>query len=375
MASVTYDHVWKKFGDVVAVQDLNLAIEDKEFLVLVGPSGCGKTTALRCLAGLEEITQGEVLIDDQVVNDVAPKDRDIAMVFQSYALYPHMSVYDNMAFGLKLRKLDKADIDRRVQESARTLGIEGLLKRKPKELSGGQRQRVAVGRAIVREPKVFLFDEPLSNLDAKLRVQTRAELSKLHQRLETTFIYVTHDQTEAMTMASRIAVMNKGLLQQLDTPQVLYDHPNNLFVAGFIGSPAMNFFNGKVIVEEGTMYIDLGSFRVKVPEHDMPRYDSVIDKEIIFGIRPEDIHNPEFAPPSIIAEPVEVNVDVTELMGNEIFLYLINGNHNFIARVDPRTQVSFGDKMTVVFNMDNYHIFDPSLDPENPPVVGGITKE
>ena len=301
MASVTYKNVWKKYGDVIAVQDLNLAIEDKEFLVLVGPSGCGKTTALRCLAGLEEITQGEVLIDDQVVNDVAPKDRDIAMVFQSYALYPHMSVYDNMAFGLKLRKLDKADIDRRVQESARTLGIEGLLKRKPKELSGGQRQRVAVGRAIVREPKVFLFDEPLSNLDAKLRVQTRAELSKLHQRLETTFIYVTHDQTEAMTMASRIAVMNKGLLQQLDTPQVLYDHPNNLFVAGFIGSPAMNFFNGKVIVEEGTMYIDLGSFRVKVPEHDMPRYNSLIDKESIFGIRPDDIHNPELAPPSIIA--------------------------------------------------------------------------
>ena len=218
MASVTYDHVWKRFGDVVAVQDLTLAIEDKEFLVLVGPSGCGKTTALRCLAGLEEITDGKVMIGDQVVNDVAPKDRDIAMVFQSYALYPHMSVYDNMAFGLKLRKFDKADIDRRVQESAKILGIEGLLKRKPKELSGGQRQRVAVGRAIVREPKVFLFDEPLSNLDAKLRVQTRAELSKLHKRLETTFIYVTHDQTEAMTMASRIAVMNKGKLQQLDTP-------------------------------------------------------------------------------------------------------------------------------------------------------------
>ena len=244
MASVTYDHVWKRYGDVVAVQDLNLAIEDKEFLVLVGPSGCGKTTALRCLAGLEEISDGKVMIGDQVVNDIAPKDRDIAMVFQSYALYPHMSVYDNMAFGLKLRKFDKADIDRRVQEAAKTLGIENLLKRKPKELSGGQRQRVAVGRAIVREPKVFLFDEPLSNLDAKLRVQTRAELSKLHKRLETTFIYVTHDQTEAMTMASRIAVMNKGKLQQLDTPQVLYDHPANLFVAGFIGSPAMNFFNG-----------------------------------------------------------------------------------------------------------------------------------
>ena len=370
MASVTYDHVWKKYGDVVAVQDLNLAIEDKEFLVLVGPSGCGKTTALRCLAGLEEITEGEVLIGDQVVNDVAPKDRDIAMVFQSYALYPHMSVYDNMAFGLKLRKLDKADIDRRVQESARTLGIEGLLKRKPKELSGGQRQRVAVGRAIVREPKVFLFDEPLSNLDAKLRVQTRAELSKLHQRLETTFIYVTHDQTEAMTMATRIAVMNKGKLQQLDTPQMLYDHPANLFVAGFIGSPAMNFFNGKVLVEDGQMIVDMDTFRVKVPAHDMARYESVVGKDIIFGIRPEDIHKPEYAPPGIIAELVDVTVDVTELMGNEIFLYLVNGSHSFTARVDPRTQATFGDKLQVAFNMDNFHIFDPSLDPENPPVIG-----
>jgi len=372
MASVTYNHVWKKYGDVVAVQDLNLAIEDKEFLVLVGPSGCGKTTALRCLAGLEEISEGEVLIGNQVVNDVAPKDRDIAMVFQSYALYPHMSVYDNMAFGLKLRKLDKADIDRRVQESARTLGIEGLLKRKPKELSGGQRQRVAVGRAIVREPKVFLFDEPLSNLDAKLRVQTRAELSKLHKRLETTFIYVTHDQTEAMTMASRIAVMNKGKLQQLDTPQMLYDHPANLFVAGFIGSPAMNFFNGKVVVEDGQMIVDLDTFRVKVPQHDMARYESVVGKDIIFGIRPEDIHKPEFAPPGIVAELVDVTVDVTELMGNEIFLYLVNGTHSFTARVDPRTQATFGDQLQVAFNMDNFHIFDPSLDPENPPVVGDL---
>ena len=372
MASVTYNHVWKKYGDVVAVQDLNLAIEDKEFLVLVGPSGCGKTTALRCLAGLEEITQGEVMIDNQIVNDVAPKDRDIAMVFQSYALYPHMSVYDNMAFGLKLRKLDKADIDRRVQESARTLGIENLLKRKPKELSGGQRQRVAVGRAIVREPKVFLFDEPLSNLDAKLRVQTRAELSKLHKRLETTFIYVTHDQTEAMTMATRIAVMNKGVLQQLAAPQMLYDHPVNLFVAGFIGSPAMNFFNGKMIMEDGSMYVDMDTFRVRVPDHDKEKYQSVIDKEIIFGIRPEDIHNPVFSPPGIIAENVEATVDVTELMGNEIFLYVVNGNHNFIARVDPRTQVHYGDKLQLAFNMDNFHIFDPSIDAENPPVVGDV---
>ena len=369
MASVTFEHVWKKFGDVVAVQDLNLAIQDKEFLVLVGPSGCGKTTSLRCLAGLEEITEGKVMIGDQVVNDVAPKDRDIAMVFQSYALYPHMTVYDNMAFGLKLRKMPKDEIDRRVKQSAEILGIGNLLQRKPKELSGGQRQRVAVGRAIVREPKVFLFDEPLSNLDAKLRVQTRAELSKLHKNLQTTFIYVTHDQTEAMTMATRIAVMNKGLLQQLDTPQNLYDHPANLFVAGFIGSPAMNFFKGKLVQSDGHFVADLGSFAVTLPDEDKPRYESVLNKDIIFGIRPEDIHDPMFAPPGITAQSVPVKVDVTELMGNEIFLYLINGEHNFIARVDPRSKAKYGDTMEVVFNMDNFHIFDPSLDPENPPVI------
>ncbi len=369
MASVTYDHVWKKYGDVVAVEDLDIAIEDKEFLVLVGPSGCGKTTALRCLAGLEEITDGRVLIGDQVVNDVAPKDRDIAMVFQSYALYPHMSVYDNMAFGLKLRKMPKDEIERRVNESAKILGIEALLKRKPRELSGGQRQRVAVGRAIVREPKVFLFDEPLSNLDAKLRVQTRAEITKLHNRLQTTFIYVTHDQTEAMTMATRIAVMNKGKLQQLDTPQQLYDYPANLFVAGFIGSPAMNFFDGHIREKEGNLFVDLGSFSVKIPDADKAIYAGYVDKEIIFGIRPEDIHTPQYAPPSIIAEPVEVKVDVTELMGNEIFLYLINGDHSFTARVDPRTKTEIGDEMTVVFNMDNYHIFDPAANRENPPAV------
>jgi len=369
MASVTYDHVWKKYGDVVAVEDLDIAIEDKEFLVLVGPSGCGKTTALRCLAGLEEITDGRVLIGDQVVNDVAPKDRDIAMVFQSYALYPHMSVYDNMAFGLKLRKMPKEEIERRVNESAKILGIEALLKRKPRELSGGQRQRVAVGRAIVREPKVFLFDEPLSNLDAKLRVQTRAEISKLHKRLQTTFIYVTHDQTEAMTMASRIAVMNKGKLQQLDTPQQLYDYPNNLFVAGFIGSPAMNFFDGHIRQDGDKLFVDLGSFSVKIPDADKATYQPHVGKEIIFGIRPEDIHTPQYAPPSIIAEPVEVKVDVTELMGNEIFLYLVNGEHSFIARVDPRTTAEFGDEMTVVFNMDNFHIFDPAANRENPPAV------
>ena len=369
MASVTYDGVWKKFGDVVAVQDLNLAIEDKEFLVLVGRSGCGKTTALRCLAGLEEISEGEVYIGDVLVNDIAPKDRDIAMVFQSYALYPHMTVFDNMAFGLKLRKTPKNIINERVQEAARTLGIENLLQRKPKELSGGQRQRVAVGRAIVREPKVFLFDEPLSNLDAKLRVQTRAELSKLHKRLETTFIYVTHDQTEAMTMATRIAVMNKGILQQLDTPQVLYDHPANLFVAGFIGSPSMNFFEGVIEQREDGIFVNLGSFSVRVPEKDYEALNHLIGRPIIFGIRPEDIHNPVYAPPGIIAEPVAAEVDVTELMGNEIFLYLVNGDHNFIARVDPRTRMDIGDKVEVVFNMDNYHIFDPGMNEENPVAV------
>jgi multiple sugar transport system ATP-binding protein len=369
MASVTYDHVSKKFGDFTALNDLNISVEDKEFLVLVGPSGCGKTTALRCLAGLEEVTLGRVMIGEQVVNDVAPKDRDIAMVFQSYALYPHMTVYDNMAFGLKLRKVPKNEIKKRVEEAAQILGIEQLLKRKPRELSGGQRQRVAVGRAIVREPKVFLFDEPLSNLDAKLRVQTRAEISKLHQRLQTTFIYVTHDQVEAMTMATRIAVMNKGVLQQLDTPQNLYDRPANLFVAGFIGSPAMNFFPAKLRKDGATLLVDVGDFAVKVPESRTPTFMPLAGKEVIFGIRPEDIHNPMFAPPGIHAEPVETKVDVTELMGNEIFLYLLHGSDTFVARVDPRTRFAVGDRVQLVFNMDNFHIYDPSGDKENPTAV------
>ncbi len=369
MASVTYDHVWKRFGDFTALHDLNIEIEDKEFLVLVGPSGCGKTTALRCLAGLEEISDGRVLIGDTVVNDVPPKDRDIAMVFQSYALYPHMTVYDNMAFGLKLRKTPKEEIKRRVEEAAEILGIEALLKRKPRELSGGQRQRVAVGRAIVREPKVFLFDEPLSNLDAKLRVQTRAQISKLHQRLQTTFIYVTHDQVEAMTMASRIAVMNKGVLQQLDSPQVLYDQPANLFVAGFIGSPAMNFFSGKIHKTDGRLVVDAEAFSVTIPENKAPTFMDQVGKEIIFGIRPEDIHNPMFIPPNTTAAEISAKVDFTELMGNEIFLYLVSGKHNFSARVDPRSRYTTGEDIKLVFNMDNFHIFDPSLDRENPPAV------
>jgi multiple sugar transport system ATP-binding protein len=358
MASVTYDHVFKRFGDVVAVNDLDIEIEDKEFLVLVGPSGCGKSTALRCLAGLEDITEGQILIGDQIVNDVAPKDRDIAMVFQSYALYPHMSVYDNMAFGLKLRKYPKDEIKRRVDEAAQILGIVDLLDRKPRQLSGGQRQRVAVGRAIVREPKVFLLDEPLSNLDAKLRVQTRTEITKLHKRLETTFIYVTHDQVEAMTMASRIAVMNQGILQQLDTPQNLYDYPDNLFVAGFIGSPAMNFFEAKLRKDGGKVYVDAGSFSVQIPDERTDVYMPHDGKDVIFGLRPEDVYDPKYEAPGIVAQSVDGNVEVTELMGNEIFVFFKTGDHDYVGRIDPRTNFKMGDKIQATFNMANMHIFD-----------------
>ena len=371
MANVIFDRVVKNFGDVVAVNDLSFDLEDKEFLVLVGPSGCGKTTALRCLAGLEEVTSGEIKIDGKVVNDVPPKDRDIAMVFQSYALYPHMTVYDNMAFGLKLRKTPKDEIDKKVKEAAKVLNIEMLLKRKPKELSGGQRQRVAVGRAIVREPKVFLFDEPLSNLDAKLRVQMRTEITKLHQRLQTTFIYVTHDQMEAMTMGTRIAVLNYGVLQQIDTPQTLYDKPNNLFVAGFIGSPAMNFFNGTIEKKDSKLIVKTDGFEVEFPKDKVKTYEHLNGKKIIFGVRPEDIHNPEFLSAGIKPAMVKSKVDVTELMGNEIFLYLKPRENDpvYVARVDPRTRVMAGDEIQVAFNMENVHVFDPSKNPENPVAV------
>ena len=349
MASVTYDHVYKRFGDVIAVNDLNIEVADKEFLVFVGPSGCGKTTSLRLLAGLEEISDGRILIGDRVVNDVPPKDRDIAMVFQSYALYPHMSVYDNMAFGLKLRKTPKAEIDKRVKEAAEILGIGQLLDRKPKQLSGGQRQRVAVGRAIVRDPAVFLFDEPLSNLDAKLRVETRAEISKLHQRLGTTFIYVTHDQMEAMTMATRIAVMKDGLLQQIDTPQNLYDHPGNVFVAGFIGSPSMNFFDVTLVDQDGKLFVDGGTFKLQVPEHKKRRTicrTRARRSSSASGPRtstPPSTHRPASRPAPMTAE-----VDVTELMGNEIFLYLLTGKKQFIARVDPRTHARAGETIDLM---------------------------
>ena len=358
MASVTYDHVTKRYGDVQAITDLDIEVPDKEFLVLVGPSGCGKSTALRMLAGLEEITKGQILIGDRIVNDVPPKDRDIAMVFQSYALYPHMSVYDNMAFSLKLRGTSKDDIKQRVQEAAEILGIEQLLDRKPRALSGGQRQRVAVGRAIVREPAVFLMDEPLSNLDAKLRVQARAEISKLHQRLETTFIYVTHDQVEAMTMGTRIAVLSDGILQQIDTPATLYDLPANMFVAGFIGSPSMNFFDAQLRQENGNIVVDTGSLSLPLPEDKAVAAKPYLGNPVVLGVRPEDIHDAAYAPPGITPYQLEGQVDVTEMMGNEVFVYLLTGDHSYIARLDPRTSARVGISQGIVFNSQNIHLFD-----------------
>ena len=347
---------------VVAVQEFNLDIADKEFIVLVGPSGCGKSTTLRMVAGLEEISGGELYIGDKLVNDVAPKDRDIAMVFQNYALYPHMTVYDNMAFGLKLRKTPKDEIKRRVEEAAKILDIAHLLNRKPKALSGGQRQRVALGRAIVREPKVFLFDEPLSNLDAKLRVAMRTEITKLHQRLQTTFIYVTHDQTEAMTMASRIVVMKDGVVQQVDTPQNLYDYPANEFVAGFIGSPQMNFFDVKLSKEGQDVVATFGDNKIVVPGSKVAKFidESYIGKEVILGIRPENIHDDANVLATYANATIDVNVEVTEQMGSETYLYLTTTGKegNIIARVDPRTTSRAGDKIKVAFDVNHLHFFD-----------------
>lgn len=341
MTTVSFKHVYKRYAnDSVAVRDLNIEVADKEFLVLVGPSGCGKSTSLRMLAGLEEISDGEIHIGNRVVNNVAPKDRDIAMVFQSYALYPHMTVYENMAFGLRLRKTPKQVIDERVRESAKSLGLENMLDRKPRQLSGGQRQRVAVGRAIVREPQVFLMDEPLSNLDAKLRVEARAFISKLHQRLQTTFIYVTHDQVEAMTMGTRIAVMSAGELQQIDTPQELYSHPSNIFVAGFIGSPSMNFFDGTL--SSDATYIDTKNFRVPVPADRQAAYrnSGSAGQAVILGIRPENIHDMTYQPSNIQPAMIQANVDVVEQMGNEKIVYLEDQGKSFVARFDPRTAAS-----------------------------------
>ncbi len=358
MANVILKNLTKKFKEVVAVDDMNIDIKDKEFAVLVGPSGCGKTTTLRAIAGLEEATTGEIYIGDKLVNDVQPKDRDIAMVFQNYALYPHMDVYNNMAFGLKLRKFPKKEIDQRVQEAAEILGIENLLKRKPKQLSGGQRQRVAVGRAIVRKPKVFLFDEPLSNLDAKLRVAMRAEISKLHRRLGATIIYVTHDQVEAMTMASRIFIMNDGRLQQSGAPLEVYKQPTNKFVAGFIGSPAMNFIDSKIIKENEDYFIDAESFKVKVPETFYSKISDYAGKEIIFGVRPEDLHDKQFASDIITSNIIKAKVDVIEPLGAEIIIYLACGKHSLISKVDTRTQVEVEQNIEIIVNMEKTHIFD-----------------
>ncbi|MDD3087821.1 MAG: sn-glycerol-3-phosphate ABC transporter ATP-binding protein UgpC [Candidatus Omnitrophica bacterium] len=359
MAQVSLNKVCKLFpGNVKAVDNVNLGIENKEFMVLVGPSGCGKSTTLRMIAGLEEISSGDIYIGNKKVNDVPAKDRDIAMVFQNYALYPHMTVFENMSFGLRLRHMPKAEIMQRVNEAADILGIKRLLNRKPRELSGGERQRVAVGRAIVRKPMVFLFDEPLSNLDAKMRVQMRTEIHKLHLKLQTTIIYVTHDQTEAMTMGDRIAVMKDGILHQVADPISIYDHPKNKFVASFIGSPPMNFMNGKIIKKDNRLYFYEGKVNVKLVEDMRQKLAPYVDREIIFGIRSEDIYDKLFvseAPPENV---VKVNCEVYEPMGSEVYLYLNTGKHTFIARVGAHNRPKVNQEMDLVFDMSKVHFFD-----------------
>ena len=361
MASLSLKNISKVYPNgFVAVKDFNLEIEDKEFIIFVGPSGCGKSTTLRMIAGLEEISSGELKIGDKVVNDVEPKDRDIAMVFQNYALYPHMTVYDNMAFGLKLRKVPKDEIDKMVREAAKILDLEALLDRKPKALSGGQRQRVAMGRAIVRNPKVFLMDEPLSNLDAKLRVQMRIEISKIHQRLGATIIYVTHDQTEAMTLGTRIVVMKDGVVQQVDTPQHLYEQPGNLFVAGFMGSPQMNFLDAQIAEKGGDLIAKVGEYDVVIPaaKAKVLKDGGYVGKTVVLGIRPEDIHDSQMfieASPSV---PMTSTVKVYELLGAEVFLYFDVNGTQVTARVDPRTNSKTGDTIKFAFDMEKSHFFD-----------------
>lgn len=357
MAELKLDHIYKIYDNkVTAVQDFNLHIDDKEFIVFVGPSGCGKSTTLRMIAGLEEISKGEFYIDGKKVNDVAPKDRDIAMVFQNYALYPHMTVYDNMAFGLKLRKFPKDEISRRVNEAAKILGLEAYLTRKPKALSGGQRQRVALGRAIVRDAKVFLMDEPLSNLDAKLRVAMRAEIAKLHRRLNTTTIYVTHDQTEAMTMATRLVVMKDGIIQQVGSPKEVYERPENVFVGGFIGSPAMNFLQGKL--EDGKFVI--GNYSLSVPEGKMKflREQGYVGKPIILGIRPEDIHDEPVFIEASSGTKFTSKIDVAELTGAELMVYSTIAEQDFVARLDSRSDIHPGDSLDLAFDLNKAHFFD-----------------
>ena len=361
MASISMRHIYKIYpGDVTAVKDFNLEIEDKEFIILVGPSGCGKSTTLRMIAGLEEISKGELYIGDRLVNDVPPKDRDIAMVFQNYALYPHMTVYKNMAFGLELRKTPKDEIDKRVREAAKILDIEHLLDRKPKALSGGQRQRVALGRAMVRNPAVFLLDEPLSNLDAKLRTSMRTEIIKLHQKLATTFIYVTHDQTEAMTMGDRIVVMKDGVIQQVDTPQNLYDYPCNMFVAGFIGSPQMNFLDATLNKDGSSYYLDLSGDKIVLPAEKTAdgKLDAYVGKAVKMGVRPEDIKDdPEFIEKHKECK-LTADVEVSELMGSEIYLYLDYKGNKMTARVAPTSKARNGSTVTVAFDAHKVHLFD-----------------
>jgi multiple sugar transport system ATP-binding protein len=357
MAEVTLKGVAKVYpGNVKAVRNIDLDIKDREFMVLVGPSGCGKSTTLRMIAGLEEISEGEIRIGSRLINDVPPKDRDIAMVFQNYALYPHMTVYDNMAFGLKLRKFKKSDIDKRVKEAAKILSIEDYLYRRPKALSGGQRQRVAVGRAIVRKPEAFLFDEPLSNLDAKMRVQMRAEISKLHTQLETTMIYVTHDQVEAMTMGDRICVMKDGIIQQVDTPINLYDTPANLFVAGFIGTPPMNFFSGGIMTKNGKLYFKEETFELPLVESWKSAVSPYIDRKVVFGIRPEDICWEKSG--NTDATAIKAEIEVIEPMGSETYLYLNTGVTSFIARVDAHKLLKVGDHVELPLFMSKAHLFD-----------------
>jgi multiple sugar transport system ATP-binding protein len=369
VAGIYYQHVFKRFGDVTVLNDFNLGVKDGTFLALLGPSGSGKSTALRLLAGLDETTKGDIYIGDRVVTQLAPRDRDIAMVFQSYALYPHMSVYDNVAFGLQIRKTPKGEIGRRVDDAARILGIESLLDRKPGQLSGGQRQRVALARAIVREPSVFLLDEPLSNLDAKLRVHTRTEISQLHDRLGTTFVYVTHDQVEAMTMAEQIAVLDQGVIQQVGTPHDLYNCPANRFVGGFIGSPAMNFFDVLVKANEVDLRIDSGSFQLPVPDSTVGSLRPYIGQRVTLGIRPEHIHAQDFTPPGISGAPLRARVSVTEWLGNELFLYLSSGSSAFAARVDPRTQARPREELNLVVDINNLHFFDAESEKSIPGIA------
>ncbi len=362
MANVILEHVYKRYeGGVVAVSDFNLEIAHKEFIILVGPSGCGKSTTLRMVAGLEDISEGIIKIDDEVVNDKQPKDRDIAMVFQNYALYPHMTVYDNMAFGLKLRKVPKEDIERRVTEAAKILEIEQYLQRKPKALSGGQRQRVALGRAIVRDPKVFLMDEPLSNLDAKLRVQMRVEITRLHQRLDTTIIYVTHDQTEAMTMGTRIVVMKDGFIQQVASPSELYLHPVNVFVAGFIGMPPMNFINGKVVKNEKGIGVKFGNIELTLDQakYDVPEVNAYVDKDVVIGIRPEAMDDNLDAVALNPNSSFKAKVDVAEMLGAETYLYLAAEGLSLTARVEPTvSQSKVGEEITIMVDPQRVAIFD-----------------